>query len=242
LPAPVAAVNGWCRKNRHWSLRDQHRHLSSMMRGHFAYYGVGGNSRACAGLPIKWCESGASGCLGVIVKARSDGPASTNSWHGIHCLQSRSAMATPPRAKLSREEPDAENLHVRVCEGSGRQRPHLLGSSARPIRLGPPYQRHWVVVAAVGKDAAGDEAIEVLNPLAERAEPLVVTKAGFCANRGVKPCFSNGAAFPTTRRGLRLPLVHPRVAPAEVAFRRSGRCCADALRARRGGTNLFFSW
>jgi len=27
-------------KNRHWSLRDQHRHLSSMMRGHFAYYGV----------------------------------------------------------------------------------------------------------------------------------------------------------------------------------------------------------
>jgi RNA-directed DNA polymerase len=41
----VAAVNDWCRKNRHWSLHDQHRHLSSMMRGHFAYYGVGGNSR-----------------------------------------------------------------------------------------------------------------------------------------------------------------------------------------------------
>jgi len=28
----VAAVNDWCRQNRHWSLRDQHRHLSSMMR------------------------------------------------------------------------------------------------------------------------------------------------------------------------------------------------------------------
>jgi len=41
----VAAVSDWCRKHRHWSLRDQHRHLSSMMRGHFAYYGVGGNSR-----------------------------------------------------------------------------------------------------------------------------------------------------------------------------------------------------
>lgn len=41
----VAAVNDWCRENRHWSLRDQHRHLSSMMRGHFAYYGVGGNIR-----------------------------------------------------------------------------------------------------------------------------------------------------------------------------------------------------
>ena len=41
----VAAVNDWCRENRHRSVRDQHRHLSSMMRGHFAYYGVGGNSR-----------------------------------------------------------------------------------------------------------------------------------------------------------------------------------------------------
>ena len=41
----VAAVNDWCRENRHWSILDQHRHLSSMMRGHFAYYGVGGNIR-----------------------------------------------------------------------------------------------------------------------------------------------------------------------------------------------------
>jgi group II intron reverse transcriptase/maturase len=41
----LAAVSDWCRKYRHWSIRDQHRHLSSMMRGHFAYYGVGGNSR-----------------------------------------------------------------------------------------------------------------------------------------------------------------------------------------------------
>ena len=41
----VAAVNDWCRENRHRSVRDQHRHLSSVMRGHFAYYGVGGNGR-----------------------------------------------------------------------------------------------------------------------------------------------------------------------------------------------------
>jgi len=41
----VAAVNDWCRKNRHRSIRDQHRHLSAMMRGHCAYYGVGGNGR-----------------------------------------------------------------------------------------------------------------------------------------------------------------------------------------------------
>jgi RNA-directed DNA polymerase len=41
----LAAVSDWCRQNRHWSIRDQHRHLSAMLRGHFAYYGVGGNSR-----------------------------------------------------------------------------------------------------------------------------------------------------------------------------------------------------
>jgi RNA-directed DNA polymerase len=41
----VAAVNNWCRHHRHWFICDQHRHLSTLMRGHFAYYGVGGNSR-----------------------------------------------------------------------------------------------------------------------------------------------------------------------------------------------------
>ena len=41
----VAAVNDWCRKNRHQSFRDQHRLLSAMMRGHYAYYGVGGNNQ-----------------------------------------------------------------------------------------------------------------------------------------------------------------------------------------------------
>jgi ATP-binding cassette subfamily B protein len=41
---------------------------------------------------------------------------------------------------------------------------------------------NWVVVTAIGKNAAGEEAIEVLDPLAERAEPLVVTKAVFCGS------------------------------------------------------------
>ncbi len=45
LARALAAVADWCRTHRHWSIRDQHRHLSSMMRGHFAYYGVGGNGR-----------------------------------------------------------------------------------------------------------------------------------------------------------------------------------------------------
>jgi group II intron reverse transcriptase/maturase len=41
----LAAVNEWCRENRHKSVRDQHAHLSAMMRGHYAYYGISGNIR-----------------------------------------------------------------------------------------------------------------------------------------------------------------------------------------------------
>jgi hypothetical protein len=41
----LAAVTDWCRKNRHRPTREQHAHLSAMMRGHFAYYGVVGNRR-----------------------------------------------------------------------------------------------------------------------------------------------------------------------------------------------------
>jgi hypothetical protein len=44
------------------------------------------------------------------------------------CLPPRSFIATPPRAKLPREEPDAGNLHVRICEGRGWRHPRLLGS------------------------------------------------------------------------------------------------------------------
>jgi len=41
----LAAVTDWCRKNRHKSVRDQHTHLTAMMRGHYAYYGITGNMR-----------------------------------------------------------------------------------------------------------------------------------------------------------------------------------------------------
>jgi RNA-directed DNA polymerase len=41
----VAAATDWCRHNRHKPMRVQHARLSAMMRGHFAYYGITGNSR-----------------------------------------------------------------------------------------------------------------------------------------------------------------------------------------------------
>lgn len=41
----LASVSDWCRHNLHLRVTDQHRHLSQMMRGHYAYYGLTGNSR-----------------------------------------------------------------------------------------------------------------------------------------------------------------------------------------------------
>jgi RNA-directed DNA polymerase len=41
----LAAVTDWCRRNRHWTIPEQHARLSAMMRGHYAYYGISGNSR-----------------------------------------------------------------------------------------------------------------------------------------------------------------------------------------------------
>jgi len=41
----LAAVSEWCRENRHKPIPKQHAHLVAMMRGHYAYYGISGNSR-----------------------------------------------------------------------------------------------------------------------------------------------------------------------------------------------------
>jgi group II intron reverse transcriptase/maturase len=41
----LAAVSDWCRENRHKPIREQHAHLTAMMRGHYAYFGITGNAR-----------------------------------------------------------------------------------------------------------------------------------------------------------------------------------------------------
>jgi hypothetical protein len=41
----LASVTAWCRFNRHLPIPDQHAHLTAMMRGHYAYYGITGNAR-----------------------------------------------------------------------------------------------------------------------------------------------------------------------------------------------------
>lgn len=42
----VAEVREWCKRNRHEKVADQHRSLSSKLKGHCAYYGITGNSQA----------------------------------------------------------------------------------------------------------------------------------------------------------------------------------------------------
>jgi RNA-directed DNA polymerase len=45
LSRALAAVGDWCLRYRHQSIPAQHRHLSAMARGHYAYYGMSGNIR-----------------------------------------------------------------------------------------------------------------------------------------------------------------------------------------------------
>jgi hypothetical protein len=42
----VRSIAQWCRVNRHLPVGEQQRVLSQKVRGHFAYYGVTGNSTA----------------------------------------------------------------------------------------------------------------------------------------------------------------------------------------------------
>ena len=42
----LKAVDDWCRRHRHWSLKEQQQALAQKLRGHFAFYGITGNSIA----------------------------------------------------------------------------------------------------------------------------------------------------------------------------------------------------
>ena len=42
----LRTISDWCRVNRHLPISEQHHTLSQKLRGHFAYYGITGNSVA----------------------------------------------------------------------------------------------------------------------------------------------------------------------------------------------------
>ena len=102
----LAAITACCRVNRHQSIPDQHAHLTAMMRGHYAYYGITGNfrrlswyARQVATIWQKWLS-------------RRDRSFPKNRFSALlqrHPLrQPGSSIATPSRAKLFHEEPEAE--------------------------------------------------------------------------------------------------------------------------------------
>jgi group II intron reverse transcriptase/maturase len=49
LHAALTRIGGWCKENRHQPIAQQHHDLSRQVLGHYAYYGVSGNSRALGG-------------------------------------------------------------------------------------------------------------------------------------------------------------------------------------------------
>lgn len=46
LTQKLKELNEWCRKQRHHPIREQHKHLSQKVLGHYQYYGVTGNARS----------------------------------------------------------------------------------------------------------------------------------------------------------------------------------------------------
>jgi group II intron reverse transcriptase/maturase len=49
LARALAAINDWCRTNRHRPLSWQHARLAAKLKGHYAYYGITGNKRQLQG-------------------------------------------------------------------------------------------------------------------------------------------------------------------------------------------------
>lgn len=46
LTRSIKKMNKWCRRVRHWKVKEQHEKLIAKMKGHYAYYGITGNMRS----------------------------------------------------------------------------------------------------------------------------------------------------------------------------------------------------
>jgi len=46
LRRAITSVSDWCRRHRHWPIKEQHASLTRRLVGHFCYFGVNGNSRS----------------------------------------------------------------------------------------------------------------------------------------------------------------------------------------------------
>src|SRR4029077_20214557 len=79
----LAAVTAWCRVKRHQSIPDQHAHLTAMMRGHYAYYGITGNFRRISWYARQVARVWQKWLLGGTARARSTGAVSLLTRHPL---------------------------------------------------------------------------------------------------------------------------------------------------------------
>ena len=69
LRRAILAASEWCRRNLHQPVAEQHRTLCQKLRGHFAYYGITGNSWSLSSFREAVTDTWPSGSAGVIETA-----------------------------------------------------------------------------------------------------------------------------------------------------------------------------
>ena len=213
-----------------------------MLRGHYANYDISGSSRcirwfACQ-VEVLWKKWLARRHRGG---APSTGPASTRSSSAIRFPQRGSSTAfTPTRAKLSREEPDAGNLHVRVCEGwEISTSPPTRHTKQRKGAMTPVGPLANATTPRSGRMVAFGPPLSKISR--ERARTIHPGRM-LCQRSRFGPSllrFCSAAARPLTARprSLRAPAGRSCKAPARDATR-SAACFAPAI-AHKTGEQFF---
>jgi len=111
----LRTIHRWCKGNRHLSVPEQHRRLSRMMNGHYAYYGITGNSKR-----LRWFAHRVQEIWFTWLSRRSRG--GRGGYHSYGALLARYALPKP-RIVHSYVQTDASES---VTRGTG------CGKPARP--------------------------------------------------------------------------------------------------------------
>jgi RNA-directed DNA polymerase len=109
----LRSVKDWCRKFRHWSIPAQHERLGRMLKGHYAYYGITGNTRR-----LRWVTPRVERIWWKWLSRRSRGR--TIPWRRFDQLLKRYPM------------PQARIVHRYAAASESAPRRTGCGKSARP--------------------------------------------------------------------------------------------------------------
>ncbi len=82
----LAAVTEWCRRNLHRPFREQHAHLSRMIRGTAPTMASRATASGSAGITTKSCVSGGNGSLAAVATASCRGRVSPPCSFDTRCL------------------------------------------------------------------------------------------------------------------------------------------------------------